>query len=39
MRIPGYVTTVILVAAAVALGLMAVRSWPDGRRYLKIRSM
>jgi hypothetical protein len=39
MRTLGYVTTIALAAAAVALGLVAVKSLPDMRRYLEIRKM
>jgi hypothetical protein len=39
MRTFGYVTAVTLVAAGAALGLLAVWSLPDVRRYWKIRSM
>ena len=39
MRTLGYITAVTMAAAAVALGLLAVMSLPDLRRYLKIRKM
>ncbi len=39
MRTLGYVTTIIMAAAAAALGLLAVKSLPDVRRYLKWRKM
>jgi hypothetical protein len=39
MRTLGYVTTITLAAAAVVLGLLAVKSLPDMRRYLEIRNM
>ena len=39
MRTLGYVTTIILAAAAAALGLLAVKSLPDARRYLTVRKM
>ena len=39
MRILGYVTAVTMAAASAALGLLAVMSLPDVRRYLKIRNM
>ena len=35
----GNITAVTMAAAAAALGLLAVRSVPDVRRYLKIRNM
>jgi hypothetical protein len=39
MRRLGYITAVTMAAAAAALGLLAVMSLPDARRYLKIRKM
>jgi hypothetical protein len=39
MRTRGYVTAVTTAAAAAALGLLAAKSVPDIRRYLKIRKM
>jgi hypothetical protein len=39
MRRLGYVTTIIMAAAAAALGLLAVKSLPDARRYLTVRKM
>jgi len=39
MRTLGYITTITLVAAAAALGLVAVKSLPDVRRYLTVRKM
>jgi hypothetical protein len=39
MRALGYITTVTMAAAVAALGLLAVMSVPDIRRYLKIRKM
>jgi hypothetical protein len=39
MRTLGYVTTIALAAAAVALGLVAVKALPEVRRYLAIRKM
>jgi hypothetical protein len=39
MRILGYVTTVTMAAAGAALGVLAVKSVPDARRYLAMRKM
>jgi hypothetical protein len=39
MRILGYITAITMAAAASALGLLAVKSAPDVRQYLKIRKM
>jgi hypothetical protein len=39
MRTLGYLTAVTMAAAAAALGLLAVMSLPDMRKYLKIRKM
>ncbi len=39
MRTIGYITAVTLAAAAAGLGVLAVMSVPDMRRYLKIRKM
>jgi hypothetical protein len=39
MRTLGYITAVTMAAATAALGLLAVMSLPDLRRYLKIRKM
>jgi hypothetical protein len=39
VRTVGVITTGLLVAAASALGLLAVRSLPDIKRYLAMRRM
>ena len=39
MRTLRYVTMITLAAAAVVLGLLAVKSLPDARRYLEMRKM
>jgi hypothetical protein len=39
MRTLGYVTAITMAAAGTALGLMAVRSLPEARRYMAIRKM
>ena len=39
MKIVGVITTVVTTAAAVFAAVVVVRSVPDIRRYLKIRSM
>jgi hypothetical protein len=39
MRTLGYISAVTMAAAAATLGLLAVMSLPDMRRYLKIRKM
>jgi uncharacterized membrane protein YhiD involved in acid resistance len=39
MRFIGITTTVLVCAAAAAAVVVAVQSFPDIRRYLKIRSM
>jgi hypothetical protein len=39
MRILGYVTAITMAAAGAALGVMAVRSLPDVRRYVEMRKM
>jgi uncharacterized protein DUF6893 len=39
MRTLGYISAATLVAASAAVGLVAVMSLPDMRRYLKIRKM
>ena len=39
MRTFGYISAITMAAAASALGLLAVKSAPDVRRYLKIRKM
>jgi hypothetical protein len=39
MRIPGYIAAITMAAAAAVLGLLAVRSAPNVRQYLKIRKM
>jgi hypothetical protein len=39
MRTLGYVTAITMAAAGTALGLMAVRSLPELRRYLAMRKM
>jgi hypothetical protein len=35
----GYVTTIILTAAGIALGVLAVKSLPETRRYLAMRKI
>jgi hypothetical protein len=39
MRTLGYVTAITMAAAGAALGVMAVRSLPDVRRYVEMRKM
>ena len=39
MRILGYLAAITMAAAGAALGLLAVKSVPDVRRYLAIRKM
>jgi hypothetical protein len=39
MRTLGYVTAITLAAAGMTLGLVAVRSLPDMRRYVAMRKM
>jgi len=39
MRTLGYVTAITMAAAGTALGLVAVRSLPELRRYMAIRKM
>jgi hypothetical protein len=39
MRILGYVTAITMAAAGMAVGLVAVRSLPDVRRYVAMRKM
>jgi hypothetical protein len=39
MRTLGYVTAITMAAAGMALGLVAVRSLPDMRRYVAMRKM
>ena len=39
MRTLGYVTAVTMAAGAAALGVVAVRSLPDMRRYVAMRKM
>jgi hypothetical protein len=39
MRALGYVAAVTMAAAGAALGVLAVKSLPDARRYLAIRKM
>jgi len=39
MRTLGYITTITMAAAAAALGLAAVKSLPDMRRYLTMRKI
>jgi hypothetical protein len=39
MRILGYLAAIAMAAAGAALGLLAVKSVPDVRRYLAIRKM
>jgi hypothetical protein len=35
----GYVTAITMAAAGAALGVMAVRSLPDARRYMAMKKM
>jgi hypothetical protein len=39
MRTLGYVTAVTMAAAGTVLGVMAVKSLPEARRYMAIRKM
>jgi hypothetical protein len=39
MRILGQTTAVALAVTSAGLGLLVVMSWPDVRRYLRIRNM
>ncbi len=39
MRTLGYVTAITMAAAGAALGVMAVRSLPDVRRYVAMRKV
>jgi hypothetical protein len=39
MRTLGYVTAITMAAAGMALGLLAVRSLPEVRRYIAMRKM
>jgi hypothetical protein len=39
MRALGYVAAITMTAAGAALGMLAVKSVPDVRRYLAIRKM
>ena len=39
MRALGYVAAVVMTAAGAALGVLAVKSLPDVRRYLAMRKM
>jgi hypothetical protein len=39
MRALGYIPAITMAATAAALGLLALMSLPDIRRYLKIRKM
>jgi hypothetical protein len=39
MRTLGQMTAVALAVTSAALGLLMVMSWPDVRRYLRIRKM
>jgi hypothetical protein len=39
MRTLGYVTAIIMAGGAAALGVVAVRSLPDMRRYVAMRKM
>ena len=39
MRALGYVTAITMAAAGMALGLVAVRSLPEARRYIAMRKM
>jgi hypothetical protein len=39
MRALGYVTTITLTAAGIGLGVLAVKSLPETRRYLAMRKI
>jgi hypothetical protein len=39
MRTLGHITAVALAVTSAAFGLLVVMSWPDVRRYLRIRNM
>jgi hypothetical protein len=39
MWVLGYVTAITMAAAGMALGLVAVRSLPEARRYIAMRKM
>lgn len=39
MRTLGHITVVTLGVTSAAFGLLVVMSWPDVRRYLRIRKM
>jgi hypothetical protein len=39
MRTLGYVTAIALAAAGTGLGLVAIRSLPEARRYIAMRKM
>ena len=39
MRVLGYIAAITLAAAGAGLGLLAVKSVPDARRYMAIRKM
>ena len=39
MRTVGYITAVTMAVTAAAVGLLAVKSLPEIRRYMKIRKM
>jgi hypothetical protein len=39
MRTLGYVAAVVMAAAGAVLGVLAVKSVPDARRYLAMRKM
>jgi hypothetical protein len=39
MQKRGYVTAITMAAAGAALGVMAVRSLPDARRYVAMKKM
>jgi hypothetical protein len=39
MRTPGYATAITMAASGAAVGLVAVRSLPEVRRYIAMRKM
>ena len=39
MRTLGYVTSITIAVGAAAIGLLAIKSLPDVRRYLRMRKM
>jgi L-cysteine desulfidase len=39
MRTLGYISAAALAATSAAVGVVAIMSWPDVQRYLKIRKM